>query len=164
MDRCRCKNGQQKDVCSKQMRLHAQTLLIVQDLMSQHFTFHFYINFGGWGRGDPCDLLMTYQWTLDKSWHLKISSKPLWARYWLPQIHLRLNTKSQPRECTYYKIARYKKQSSNAPLLRTTSHTRLRARDHYTSSTLIGGKGGAGPSSFHTMLEGPTEYVNSRWM
>ena len=31
--------------------------------------------------------------------------------------------------------------------LRATSHTRLRARDHYTSSTLIGGKGGATPSS-----------------
>ena len=46
-----------------------------------------------------------------------------------------------------------------------TSHTRLSARDQYTSSTLIGGKGGAGPSSLHTMLEGPTEYVNNtRWM
>ena len=41
---------------------------------------------------------------------------------------------------------------------------RLIARDHYTSSTLIGGKGGAGPSLLHTMLEGPTEYVNARWM
>jgi hypothetical protein len=31
-----------------------------------------------------------------------------------------------------------------------------------TSSTLIGGKGGAGPSSLlHTTLEGPTEYVNA---
>jgi hypothetical protein len=50
------------------------------------------------------------------------------------------------------------------PTLRATSHTRLRARDHYTSSTLIGGKGGAGPSSLHTTLEGPTEYVNARWM
>ena len=48
--------------------------------------------------------------------------------------------------------------------VRATSHTRLRARDHYTSSTLIGGKGGAGPSSLHTTLEGPTEYVNARWM
>jgi hypothetical protein len=47
---------------------------------------------------------------------------------------------------------------------RATSHTRLRARDHYTSSTLIGGKGGAGPSSLPTTLEGPTEYVNARWM
>ena len=28
---------------------------------------------------------------------------------------------------------------------------------HCSSSTLIGGKGGAGPSSFHTMLEGATE-------
>ena len=43
--------------------------------------------------------------------------------------------------------------------LRDTSHTRLRARDQYTSSTLIGGKDGAGPSSLHNMLEGPTEYV-----
>ena len=49
-------------------------------------------------------------------------------------------------------------------LLRATSYTRLRARDLYTSSTLIGGKGGAGPSSLHTMLEEPTEYVNARWM
>ena len=31
-------------------------------------------------------------------------------------------------------------------------------------STLIGGKGGAGPSSLYTSLEGPTEYVNARWM
>ena len=31
-----------------------------------------------------------------------------------------------------------------------TSHTRLIARDHYTSSTLIGGKGGASPSSLHS--------------
>ena len=29
---------------------------------------------------------------------------------------------------------------------------------------LIVGKGGAGPSSLHTTLEGPTEYVNARWM
>ena len=44
--------------------------------------------------------------------------------------------------------------------LSATSHTRLRARDHYTSSTLIGGKGGAGPSSLlHTTLEGPTEHI-----
>ena len=48
--------------------------------------------------------------------------------------------------------------------LRATSHTRLRAHDHYTSRTLIGGKGGAGPSSLHTMVEGPMEYVNARWM
>ena len=44
-----------------------------------------------------------------------------------------------------------------------TSHTRLKARDHCTSSsTLIGGKGRAGgPSSmFHTTFEGATEYVN----
>ena len=33
------------------------------------------------------------------------------------------------------------------------TYTRLGARDHCTSSTLIGGKGGAGPSSLHAMLE-----------
>ena len=43
--------------------------------------------------------------------------------------------------------------------LKATSHTRLRARDHYTSSTLIRGKGGAGPSSLHTTLEEPTEHI-----
>jgi hypothetical protein len=45
---------------------------------------------------------------------------------------------------------------------KATSHTRLRARVRYTSSTLIGGKGGAGASSLHITFEGPTEYVNAR--
>jgi hypothetical protein len=47
---------------------------------------------------------------------------------------------------------------------RATSHTTPRAHEHYTSSTLIGGKGGAGPSSLHITFGGPTEYVNARWM
>ena len=43
------------------------------------------------------------------------------------------------------------------------THTRPRARDHCISSTLIGGKRGAGPSSRHTTLfEGATEYVNGK--
>ena len=50
------------------------------------------------------------------------------------------------------------------PTPRAASHTRLRARDHYTSSTVIIGKDGAGPGLLHTTLEGPTEYVNARWM
>ena len=37
---------------------------------------------------------------------------------------------------------------------KATSHTRLRTRDHYTSSILIDGKGRANPSSLHTTLEG----------
>ena len=49
-------------------------------------------------------------------------------------------------------------------IIRATSHTRLRACGHYTLSTLIGGKGRAGPSLLYTTLEGPTEYVNARWM
>ena len=40
----------------------------------------------------------------------------------------------------------------------------MTVRDHYTSSTLFGGKGGGGPSSLCTTLEGPMEYVNARWM
>ena len=55
-------------------------------------------------------------------------------------------------------------QLLSGPSLRATSDMRLRARDHYTSSTLIGGKGGAGQRSLHIMLEGPAEYMNARWM
>ena len=55
-------------------------------------------------------------------------------------------------------------QSLFPQVIRATSHMRLRAPDHYTSSTLIGRKGGAGPSSLHTTLEGPTECVNARRM
>ena len=35
---------------------------------------------------------------------------------------------------------------------------------NYTSSALIGGEGRAGPSSLHTTLEGPTEYIRERKM
>jgi uncharacterized alpha/beta hydrolase family protein len=56
------------------------------------------------------------------------------------------------------------KKGLNLQKIRVTLHTRLRVRDHYISSTLIGGKGGAGPSSLHTMLDRLTEYVKSTWM
>jgi hypothetical protein len=56
------------------------------------------------------------------------------------------------------------KLSEESIYTRATSHTRLRARDHYTSSTLIGVKNGAGRSLFRTTIEGPTEHVNARWM
>jgi hypothetical protein len=46
--------------------------------------------------------------------------------------------------------------------IRATSHTRLRAHDRYTSSTLIGGKGKAGPSVLHTTPKGPMEYSIKR--
>ena len=49
-------------------------------------------------------------------------------------------------------------------IFRATSHMRPRACDHYTSNTPIGGKGGAGPTSLHTTLEGPREYGNVSWM
>jgi hypothetical protein len=54
--------------------------------------------------------------------------------------------------------------------LRATSHTRLRAHGNYTSSTFIGGKGRAGTSSIHTLIEGPRECyeckmdVRSTWI
>ena len=56
----------------------------------------------------------------------------------------------------YGNLGFFPMHKENRSLLRATSHMRLRAHDHYTSSTLIGGKGGAGPSSLHTTLEGPT--------
>jgi hypothetical protein len=49
-------------------------------------------------------------------------------------------------------------------MLGFASHMSMRAHDQCTSSTLLGGKGIAGPSSLNTMLEGLTEYVNARWM
>ena len=59
-------------------------------------------------------------------------------------------------EATYIALGAYRMMKGS---VRATSHTRLSARDHYTSSTLIGGRGGAGPSSLHTTIEGPTEWV-----
>ena len=76
-------------------------------------------------------------------------------------LELDLPTISYYSHVPYLRRSDLVRKSNN---LRATSHTRLRAHDHYTSSTLIGGKGGAGPSSLHTTLEGPTEYVNARWM
>jgi hypothetical protein len=49
-------------------------------------------------------------------------------------------------------------------IIRATSNTRLRARDHNTPSALIGENNGANPSSLHTTLEKPTEYMNAQWM
>ena len=54
--------------------------------------------------------------------------------------------------------------SSTLCCIRVTSYRRLRARDHYTSSTHVGGKGGDGPNLLHTTLVGSTEYLNARWM
>ena len=41
--------------------------------------------------------------------------------------------------------------------LKATSQTRVRAHAHCTSNALVGGKGGAGPSSLPTLLGGPME-------
>ena len=65
---------------------------------------------------------------------------------------------------SYHSHMKYHTTLTTIQSVRANSHMRLRAHDQYTSSTFIGGKGGAGPSSLHTMLEGPTEYVNARWM
>ena len=51
----------------------------------------------------------------------------------------------------------YKTDCALVACMRATSHMRPRAHDQYTLSTLICGKGGAGPSSLHTMLGGPTK-------
>ena len=53
------------------------------------------------------------------------------------------------RSCSFQPMRDLKMQHA-------TSHTRLRAHDHCTSNTLVGGKGKANPSSLHTTLEGPT--------
>ena len=58
------------------------------------------------------------------------------------------------------KLGHWHNCSTSTTLVRATPPTRLRARDHYTWSTLVGGNGGAGPSSLHTTLEGPTECIS----
>jgi hypothetical protein len=70
-------------------------------------------------------------------------SRLVWGPIWVILVHCRKQVQRHPR---------------------ATFHTRLRAHDHYTSSTLIGGKRGDGPCSLHTTLEGPTEFVTARWM
>jgi hypothetical protein len=60
-----------------------------------------------------------------------------------------------PQKIAYYFLEALGSDFSNLMI----DTERLRARDHYNSGTLIGEKGGAGPSSLHTALEGPTEYV-----
>ena len=45
------------------------------------------------------------------------------------------------------------------PTVRATSHTRLRARDHSLQALPLVENGGVGPSSLHTVLEGPKEGV-----
>ena len=70
---------------------------------------------------------------------------------------LNLSISSVVREVTYHDID-INYYSTLNPIFSVVT----RARDH-TSSTLIGGKGGFGPSSLPTTLEGPTQYVNARW-
>ena len=87
----------------------------------------------------------------------------------LAQLRLRITSETEKlaarNQESAIAIARERGLHGNGPIpdkgsfplrLSATSHTRLRARDHYTSSTLIGGKGGTGPSSLYNTLEGPT--------
>ena len=62
------------------------------------------------------------------------------------------------------KSSEKKKKKEIETIRATSSHTRLRAHDHYKSSTLIGREGRTGPSSLHTALEGLMKYVNARSM
>ena len=48
--------------------------------------------------------------------------------------------------------------------MRATSHTRLRALDHYTPSNIIGGVGGASPSSLTHYTWGANGVWDTRWM
>ena len=71
------------------------------------------------------------------------------------------------RRITILNFPTFLEVSDQFSTLRATSHSRMRAYesyDHYTSITLIDGNGGASPSLLYTTLEGPTKYVNARWM
>ena len=65
----------------------------------------------------------------------------------------------------YYSLYIYRERDDDTSYVRATAHMRLRACDLCPSSTLIGGKGGASPSSLHTTLRAQwSEYVNAIWM
>ena len=68
------------------------------------------------------------------------------------EVALRSNSKVQ-LSANCFKLIPYTFWTMD-PHLRATSHTRLSAYDLYTSSTLIGGKSRAGPTSLHTTLWG----------
>ena len=71
-------------------------------------------------------------------------------------VFLRRSGKLKELKDSLYILELSSKYLQNGSDLRATSHTRLRAHDYNNSSTLINGKGGAGPSSLHTTLEGTT--------
>ena len=75
--------------------------------------------------------------------------------------HLRLvgDTHVSVESCSYNMLSKYKSW-----VFEKFKIFEIRVDDQYTSSTLIGKEGQAGRSSLHTTLEGPTEYVNARWM
>jgi hypothetical protein len=67
---------------------------------------------------------------------------------------------AEPVRVRFTLCSRDQQKTTQCPLShgpRTTSHTRLRARDHHNSSTLIGGNSRARPSLLHTTLEGLME-------
>ena len=54
----------------------------------------------------------------------------------------------------FYRALRQLHGSGGKQPIKAIPHMRVRVRDHYTSSTLIGEKGGVGPNLPHTTLEG----------
>jgi hypothetical protein len=86
--------------------------------------------------------------------------------YFLSHVVLRFSPSDLPEGSAKHQVVTYSHAWRSCTVFimtlgliefRATSNTRLRTRDHYPSKTLVGGKGGAGPSSHHTTLEGPTE-------
>ena len=80
----------------------------------------------------PCGLGMTYVCKKLQDFKLLLvdNPKPIWKQD-VQVIHvLKINV------CISYKILTIGFEHG----VKATSHTRLRSRDHYTSSTLIGGK------------------------
>ena len=73
------------------------------------------------------------------------------------EMTLRLSDKTFTRAVNFYPNLDSKINPPKRNALGASSDTRLRACDRYTSSTLVGGKGGAGLSLLHTTVKGPME-------
>ena len=80
-----------------------------------------------------------------------------WAFILLFFSMIKIKTISNDGHPITYLLNSHMDLHANIPGKQDTSHTRLRAHDQCTSSTLISGKGRASPSSLHTTFEGPTE-------
>ena len=114
-------------------------------------------------QGGQTSCIICPQGLFNTSWHAKLRLTLNASKTCCSNLHTDSKHAPKTYQMRNHFICR-QKTTNLQPKPKATTHTRPRACEHDTSSTLIGGKGGAGRSSLHTTLERSTEYVNARWM